>query len=167
QALDNAAAIAQVVHQRTGLQAIQLSRAHTGEQPLTKARIEARGLIVKQLQALAPQRIGQLGAVQLAHFTQAQQQMATQFDISSAQRRVGCIELPTEVLLQMLGILDRVHQLQRSHLTAQPELLPRLVQVQFQAPHETQQVAIDTLDVSLIERVGVKPVRLDSRLQQR
>ncbi|MCY1355480.1 hypothetical protein D9M69_419010 [compost metagenome] len=92
--------------------------------------------------------------------------MSAQVDIGIAYGRRVLVEITAEVLLQVLGILHRVHQLQGGQLAADPELLVRLVQRQVEAAHEAQQVAVHTLDMPLVERLRIQVVALRPRLQQ-
>ncbi|MNV86947.1 hypothetical protein D3C71_1810240 [compost metagenome] len=69
----------------------------------------------------------------------------------------------------MLGVLHRVHQLQRHQLAGDPRPAVRLVQTDFQAPHVADQVAVHALDMALVQLLGIQgaPGRLRRTAQQR
>ncbi|MNM72534.1 hypothetical protein D3C81_842300 [compost metagenome] len=69
----------------------------------------------------------------------------------------------------MLGILHRIHQLQRHQLAGHPGAAVRLVQIDLQTPHVAQQVAVHPLDMALVQLLGIQraPGGLRRGLQQR
>lgn len=97
---------------------------------------------------------------------QGGEQMATQLHIGITHGRGRRVEVMAQVLLQVLGILDRVHQLQRCQLAADPELLVRFIHGQLHASHETQQIAIHALDMYAIQVIGLEPTMGGLGLQQ-
>ncbi len=90
--------------------------------------------------------------VQLAQY---RQQLPAQLDIGAARGRVLRRQVAAQILLQVLGILDRIDQLQRRHLFALPIALVRFVHRQVETAHERQQVAVNTFYIALIQRIGI------------